>query len=206
MEEEVTKISATPNDSHDAILAEVADLEDEWKDQTNTENDWDTQIIEESPDGEETQQSSSIYNHTYAVFNVDRISSLPSHSRKDAVEEAKRQQRMRSRREFMPVAGKPQEYSQAQLRNFLRSSRLNQEISKMAKKAAGNDDDGIGERMASDASRRITFTKDHHEPQSSFKRLQKRVVESRKLPPEEEDDEDFHWEHRVSMGRRISRG
>jgi hypothetical protein len=27
MEEEVTKISATPNDSHHAILAEVADLE-----------------------------------------------------------------------------------------------------------------------------------------------------------------------------------
>jgi hypothetical protein len=46
MEEEVTKISATPNDLHDALVAEVADfhLEDEWKDQPNTENDWDTQI------------------------------------------------------------------------------------------------------------------------------------------------------------------
>jgi hypothetical protein len=49
---------------------------EESQDQTNTENDWDTQIIAESRDGEETQQSSSIYNNTYAVFNVDRISSL----------------------------------------------------------------------------------------------------------------------------------
>lgn len=195
--EETSKIFATPNNSHEAIMAEVADLEDEWKEQPNIEeeNDWDMAVVEDSSDRDE--RHSSVYDHTYTAFDVDRISSLPSHARKDAVEEAKRQQRMRSRREFMPVAGKPDEYSQTQLRNFLRSSRLNQEICKMAKMAAGNDD-GIGERMASDATRRIIFTKDSDkdQPRSPFKRLQKRFPLTRKLPPEDEDDGEFEWEDR----------
>lgn len=199
-EEEDKKPAAKErNDSHEAIMAEVADLEEQWaiQESLETENDFDNAVIDLSADQHEETKQSSLYNHAFDVFDVKRISSLPSHERKDAVEEAKRQQRMRSRREFMPVAGEPDKYSQAQLRNFLRSSKLNKEINEMAKQAAGNDD-GIGERMASDATRRIVLTRDGDasQQQSPWKRLKKRASEFRtnKLPPEEDDDEEFEWE------------
>ena len=190
------KPAATIDICHEAIMAEVAGLEEEWKEQENieAENDWDNAVIEST--SEQQEKPSSIYNCTYNTFDVKRISSLPSHQRKDAVEEAKRQQRMRSRREFMPVAGKPAEYSQVQLQNFLRSSRLNKEINEMAEQAAGKDD-GVGEPMASDATRRIILTKDDDtdEGQNPWKRLRKRASSFRtsKLPPAE-DDEEFEWE------------
>ena len=202
------------NDSHEAIMAEVADLEEQWaiQESLETENDFDNAVIDlASADQEEETKQSSLYNHASGVFDVKRISSLPSHQRKDAVEEAKRQQRMRSRREFMPVAGQPDEYSQAQLRNFLRSSKLNKEINEMAKQAAGNDD-GIGERMASDATRRIVLTRDgdgnDESQQSPWKRLKKRASEFRtnKLPPEEDDDEEFEWEDGDIVREKSSRG
>lgn len=199
------KPAAKPDDSHEAIMKEVADLEEQWavQESLEPENDFDNAVIDHSSQQEQSRDAtqSSMYNHTHDVFDVKRISSLPSHERKDAVEEAKRQQRMRSRREFMPVAGQPLEYSQAQLRNFLRSSRLNQEINKMAKTVANNNVDEIGERMASDATRRIVLTRDeddtnHSSQQSPRKRLQKRASAFRttKLPPEEEDDDEFEWE------------
>jgi DNA excision repair protein ERCC-5 len=190
------------DDSHEAIMAEVADLEEQWAIQASLEpeNDFDNAVIDLTTQQEEKEEQPSIYRHTHDVFDVKRISSLPSHERKDAVEEAKRQQRMRSRREFMPVAGQMEEYSQAQLRNFLRSSRLNKQINEMAKAAAGNDNDGIGERMASDATRRIILTRDDDNEKDAsknpWKRLQKRASQFRtsKLPPEEEDDDEFEWE------------
>jgi len=194
-EEPSKKPAAKEDDSHEAIMAEVAGLEEQWAIQASleTENDWDNAVIDVTSE----EKQSSVYNHTHDVFDVKRISSLPSHERKDAVEEAKRQQRMRSRREFMPVAGQPEEYSQAQVRNFLRSSKLNKEINKMAKKAAGNDD-GVGERMASDATRRIVLTRDddREKSESQWKRLKKRALAFRAnpLPHEEEDDEEFEWE------------
>ena len=192
--------TANKNDSsHEAILAEVADLEDQWAMQASlgTENDFDNAVIHVDSEQQQEESQTFIYNHTQDVFDLKRISSLPSHERKDAVEEAKRQQRMRSRREFMPVAGQPEEYSQTQLRNFLRSSKLNKDIAEMAKQAAGNDD-GIGERMASDATRRIVLTRDDDQDTSAspWRRLQERASAFRanKLPPEEEDDEEFEWE------------
>lgn len=192
------------DNSHEAIMAEVAGLEEQWAIQASLEpeNDFDNAVIDltTQQQEEEKEEQPSIYRHTHDVFDVKRISSLPSHERKDAVEEAKRQQRMRSRREFMPVAGQMEEYSQAQLRNFLRSSRLNKDINEMAKAAAGNDNDGVGERMASDATRRIILTRDddnEKDPSKNpWKRLQKRASQFRtsKLPPEEEDDDEFEWD------------
>lgn len=56
------------------------------------------------------------------------IASLPDHVKKQVIEAAKRRQRMRSRAQYMPVAGNPAMYSQTQLSNFLRSKQLNAQV------------------------------------------------------------------------------
>ena len=95
-------------------------------------------------------------------LDIDAVLSLPASQRKDVIEKAKRKQRMRSRKEFMPAAANPEAYSQVQLRNFLRSSNLNKKINEMGAKAAkGEGFDGLeGEAIASDATRRFIFVKD----------------------------------------------
>ncbi|EWM28048.1 dna repair enzyme [Nannochloropsis gaditana] len=78
--------------------------------------------------------------------NVDVmvLASLPPELQKDVVESAKRRQRMLSRQAFMPVAGNPALYSQAQISNFLKSSRLNQKVSSLREVLGddGNRDEG----------------------------------------------------------------
>ncbi|CAN0408161.1 unnamed protein product, partial [Scytosiphon promiscuus] len=59
---------------------------------------------------------------------VQVIASLPDHVKKQVIEAAKRRQRMRSRAQYMPVAGNPAMYSQTQLSNFLRSKQLNSQV------------------------------------------------------------------------------
>jgi len=95
-------------------------------------------------------------------LDIDAVLSLPAAQRKDVIEKVKRQQRMRSRKEFMPAAADPEAYSQVQLKNFLRSSNLNKKINEMGAKAAkGSGIDGLeGEAIASDATRRFIFVKD----------------------------------------------
>ncbi|CAB9502387.1 XP-G cells homolog [Seminavis robusta] len=103
-------------------------------------------------------------------FDEDYILSLDPTDRKGAIEEAKKKQRMLSRREFLPVAANAAEYSSTQVRNFLRSSKLNKDIVKMAKKAVHRDSKDQGEVMASDRTRRIIFEKDADSPSKKKKR------------------------------------
>jgi len=90
--------------------------------------------------------------------DIDHLSAMTSHERKDAIENARRSQRMQSRKEFMPVAGQPGSYSKTQLRNFLRSSRLNQSISKVAQEITQKNS-SLGDHVAAYPSRRIFFEK-----------------------------------------------
>ncbi|CAM9742641.1 unnamed protein product, partial [Ectocarpus fasciculatus] len=83
------------------------------------------------------------------------IASLPDHVKKQVIEAAKRRQRMRSRAQYMPVAGNPAMYSQTQLSNFLRSNQLNAQILKAQKQ---EDSDRTGKRIASEAGRRYIMT------------------------------------------------
>jgi DNA excision repair protein ERCC-5 len=170
--------------------------EEEWQheklddDGEHKTNDWDKPIADgESVDSEDEQNKGTIG----GIRNQDglalgNLSSLPSHARKDAIEAAKRQQRMRSRQEFMPVAGQPEEYSQVQVRNFLRSTRLNQSIVKMAKELAEKKN-ANGEGMASDSTRRIIFEK--FDKKTTDNRNRKLIQRQRS---EEESDSELEWE------------
>eukprot|EP00903_Cladosiphon_okamuranus_P014772 g13687.t1 len=83
------------------------------------------------------------------------IASLPDHVKKQVIEAAKRRQRMRSRAQYMPVAGNPAMYSQTQLSNFLRAKQLNSQILKAQKQEDGERE---GKRIASEAGRRYIMT------------------------------------------------
>ncbi|OEU05654.1 PIN domain-like protein, partial [Fragilariopsis cylindrus CCMP1102] len=69
-------------------------------------------------------------------FEVETVSNLPETRRKDVIEDAMKQRRLASRREFMKVASNPDGLSDCQLRNFLKSTRLNRDIKQMAQQAA----------------------------------------------------------------------
>ena len=53
-----------------------------------------------------------------ATFDVKQILSLPSTLQKSVIEKAKREQRLQSRREFMPVAADPGKNSNAGFQNI----------------------------------------------------------------------------------------
>ena len=100
----------------------------------------------------------------FSQISVDQISSLPATQRKDAIERAKRQQRLQARKEFMPAAANPMDFSQVQLQNFLKSCKLNKDIEVMAKAAAAKDNMGLaGEVMASDRTTRVELVREEEE-------------------------------------------
>lgn len=100
-------------------------------------------------------------------FSVEHVSSLPPVQRKDAVEQAQRDQRLQSRKEFMPAAANPMEFSNVQLKNFLKSCKLNKNIVAMAKCAAIKDNHGVpGEGMASDGTTRVELIRENESGES----------------------------------------
>lgn len=106
-------------------------------------------------------QRLGIKNSSREFFDAEYVLSLDPVDRKEAIENAKKKQRLKSRGEFMPVAANAMEYSQAQVRNFLRSTQLNKDIVTMAKQAVKNDSKNHnGERVASDHTQRVFFEKD----------------------------------------------
>ena len=68
-------------------------------------------------------------------FKVESVADLPESARKDVIEDARKQRRLASRREFMGVASDPDGLSSCQLRNFLKSTKLNRDIATMAQQA-----------------------------------------------------------------------
>lgn len=134
-------------------------------------------------------------------FDAEYVASLPPTRRKDLVEEAQRKRRLQSRREFMKVAYDPEGLSKCQLRNFLKSSRLNQNIQKMAQQASKAS--GFADALASDRTKRIIFTTEAGIDEVADKR-EKKERELRKLrqnhklsvlaSSDEESDEGIVWQ------------
>ena len=178
------------------------------------QSDWDTVVIDSNKidDSKEKNTKKSIKkerkmytqktipNNRYD-FDIEFVASLPSTDRKDWVEKAQRQQRLQSRREFMKVAYDPDGLSQCQLRNFLRSTKLNKDIKEMATLAVKND--GTGDTLASDRTKRIIFEKDAG-MHSKMKRNEKKndlilkYSSRRKLSvvasSDDESGDDIEWE------------
>jgi len=134
---------------------------------------------------------------------VDDIALLPPSERKEAIEQAKREQRLQSRKEFMPAAADPLQFSQVQISNFLRSTRLNQSIVRMATHAAQRDNVGMrGEAMASDNGTRVELIREaQHRAEEPTNFSKKETLPKRKkvqlikhVSRDESSDEE--WEQR----------
>jgi 5'-3' exonuclease len=140
------------------------------------------------------------------LFDADHVAGLPSTQRKDRVEDAKRRRRMESRREFMQVAYDPEGLSKCQLQNFLRSTKLNKDIQRMAVQVTKNNEESNhheGGRLASDRTRRIVFEKDTDDKMEVQKKHKERVLQkySKKrglsimsTSSRSDDDSDVEWE------------
>mmetsp|Transcript_14036 Transcript_14036/g.21432 ORF Transcript_14036/g.21432 Transcript_14036/m.21432 type:complete len:1096 (+) Transcript_14036:226-3513(+) len=137
--------------------------EEEWRvtygdSEKDTQSDWSGEEKRSAVISELKVQEKKIDETISPDLDIYHLSNMTSNERKDTIENARRMQRMQSRKEFMSVAGQPESYSQTQLRNFLRSSRLNQNINKMAQEMA-HKESSVGDQVASDPSRRIFFEK-----------------------------------------------
>mmetsp|Transcript_7049 Transcript_7049/g.13296 ORF Transcript_7049/g.13296 Transcript_7049/m.13296 type:complete len:1123 (-) Transcript_7049:134-3502(-) len=122
-------------------------------------NDWDDALVAAESDSSDSLKSNGDSDEE-STLNLHMLTSLPAKSRVDAIEKARRQQRMRSRKEFMSVAADPHSYSQCQLKNFLKSANLNRQVNKLGKMDAICSRGGLeGEQIASDSTRRFIFTK-----------------------------------------------
>ncbi|KAL3929111.1 MAG: hypothetical protein SGBAC_012356, partial [Bacillariaceae sp.] len=134
-------------------------------------------------------------------FDVDFVASLPSHERKDWVEEAQKNRRMRSRREFMKVAYDQEQFSNSQLQNFLKSSKLNQDIHRMATKIVEKESSKLGVRQAGDRTKRIIFEREvesKHQRQkrskaallAEFSKKKLSILEENNHKSDKSDDDD----------------
>jgi 5'-3' exonuclease len=97
------------------------------------------------------------------ISSVAEIASLPPTERKDAIETVLRQRRLLSRKEFLPAADDPVQFSNVQLSNFLKSCQLNKDIVSMAKRAVlqqSEAEGGGGEFMASDRTTRVELIRE----------------------------------------------
>jgi len=210
-------LSASGKSNQDNVSETIFDDENDWDKPIKADND----DSDDKEEGEESKNSNSeaveyddvlwtsrnrrkkqkkqTKSSSEEFFDPDYVLSLDPADRKDAIEIAKKKQRMKSRGEFMPVAADPVDYSQVQLRNFLRSSQLNKDIVSMAKRAVKVDSQIHGEITASDRTRRIVFEKDTDEPTQD-----RRDVRSSSESEEESDDCAFlPADKRPTHARRI---
>ena len=68
------------------------------------------------------------------ALDLDVAFSLPSSIRADVIEKAKANMRVQSRKEYMPVASNPTDFSGVQIASFLRASKLNHRIMEAGKR------------------------------------------------------------------------
>ena len=204
-----------------AMVDEVIEITDDGTDylnlatsQVHIQSDWDTAVadvdiskseFDDDIERESRVDSGDIRQYTSANpddFDPEYVASLPSTTRKDLVEEAQRNRRLQSRREFMKVASDPEGLSKCQLRNFLKSTMLNQNIHKMAREATKKAE-GITGTLASDRSKRIIFETesgldDGFEAKGNKEKSLQKFRENRKLSvmasSDEDSDDCVNWE------------
>jgi hypothetical protein len=143
------------------------------------------------------------------LMDLNHIWSLPPNERKDAIEQAERQQRLQSRREFMPVAGDMVQYSQVQVTNFLRSAKLKQNIVKLAKQSAINhtteatiqfDVDEPEDNDVDDNNNNSKAKSNHRRTYEYTNKRQKIITRPNETEPrqvdiiDEDDEEEEEWE------------
>ena len=99
-----------------------------------------------------TTTSSNQYNpaHNNNSITNEQIASFNMHQRHEWIEYQKRQQRITSRKECILSAANPQDYSNTQLKNFLKSSMLSKRVSEIDKLVKDRESNGVEEGSGGD--------------------------------------------------------
>lgn len=211
---------ATPEDEA-AILAAIRedmDEEEAKKKGKKPANDWDEVVVVDEAVGDkaaENQDEDEVVEYEdfggrqsrisfgNKPIQVSEIASLPATERKEAIEAAKRHQRMQSRREFMPAAANPDKFSSVQMQNFLKSSRFNLDIKEMATAEAKLNNEHGGDLMASDRSTRMSLIREDEEKEESddveeyddlFKKRPAKRQKLIELKDDSSDDDEIEWQ------------
>ncbi|GMH82863.1 hypothetical protein TrST_g8978 [Triparma strigata] len=191
--EETSKITENITEKKDkpSVLNVDDDMEDVFDNDSNSDEEvnWEDSDTEPPPQWDTQIPTSSL--------DMSVLPSLPPSLRSDVISKAKAAARVRSRKEYMPVAADPGMYSEVQLRNFLRSSRFNKSVEKLAKEEV-NELEGSkieGSIVASDASKRIVVKNlqpgiEWGENGSSGSDTDDEEPEEEKLQKEEEEKDD----------------
>ena len=98
-------------------------------------------------------------NQNQDKLDIDYVAKLNSDERTSIIEDLKRKHYMESRREYLKVAYNPEQFGSTQITNFLKSTKLNKDISAMAKKATKIQEEQL-KTSNSDGTSRIIFEKD----------------------------------------------
>eukprot|EP01035_Chromulina_nebulosa_P017794 gene17794-23402_t len=117
------------------ISTNIKDISDNFHQSSDDEFDWDL------PDED---------------LNPEALAALPFQIKKSVIEEVRRKERQKKRASYLPVLGNPVLYSQTQLANFIRSSKLNSTIFE-AQKILEKDSNGL--KIASDGNKLYTMHK-----------------------------------------------
>ncbi len=106
-------------------------------------------------------------------IDMSVVAALPIHMRKKVIEKAQRNERMRSRRMYMPLAGDAERFCNAQIQNLIRGSELNRKIKNLQevqreKVVVSSAGEGAAERsIASDETRKFIITTESPNVQGS---------------------------------------
>ena len=123
-------------------------------------------------------------------LSPETLANLPLYMRKNVIIDARRRERMRSRAQFIPVADDPLLYSQTQVANFLKVSRLNKRIFEIQKVIEG-DAQQDGKTIAAQSGKRYIMIQPSDVSSSTNSKIQKLVDKefSRKSIQVDEDEE-----------------
>ncbi|CAI5730124.1 unnamed protein product [Hyaloperonospora brassicae] len=126
---------------------------------------WEAAAEFEEESGDLTLDDVELDTSRLSKIDLHAVFSLPPHLQKDMVQKILRDRRQEVRDQFIPLAGKPEKYSHAQISAFLQTSSLNRRIDAAKKQKRQEEMErqggvGQGHRIDSNSNRFYIYQKD----------------------------------------------
>jgi DNA excision repair protein ERCC-5 len=137
-------------------------------------------------------------------LDVDYVATLNSDERTSVIEDLRRKHYVESRREYLKVAYDPERFGSAQITNFLKSTRLNKDISTMAQKATKLQEEQLLQKRKNmdSISGRIIFEKDTDIQQQEGPSSEQQTKKKRSTRKQKLSNLLFYGQHQSAPSRR----
>ncbi|GKY98340.1 hypothetical protein MPSEU_000791600 [Mayamaea pseudoterrestris] len=203
------KLPAASSETSQIIATNQQQYDDEeevndWDDPQETEQEQLLRLgLYDSDDDSDNNNQQQSDNHDN--LDMSFLATLPPNRRKDAIEKAQRRHRIQSRKEHMPAAGDPFAFSQVQMANFLKSSRLNKSIQTSLAAAVKHDYQG-GDVMASDTTTRLELIREDDHNTSEHKETKRLLRKRRRDESDSEEEPEWEISPSIAQKRNVSVG